>query len=424
MKEKNLKISVISLLVALLLLLQVKLFYILPFSGFYSINSNQQQLLMVLITIATLIATNLRPISGEYHSVFNKEIVFFLLYYVFELIYSAIKNKQGIVNAFTASNFYLMIISFYIYSYYIKKNGLRRFDDIVITIATINIVVCWLQYFLAFHGIVFTKMQLSGTRFDSVRIQDMGETITCLGIILAANRWIFHSSSKRGKYIIITFLGILGNLIVSKGRITIIALISALVIMLMVKHRKNVLSTATILCAVFVVVALFFKTPLGEKYITSFTNSESDTATIRSREYSYYLDQSEESVSNLIFGVGFIRDTGDEASNYLRGPAHQYSRTDIGFLGMLNSIGILGCIWYCVLLIKSLVILVSRRKKISKQLFSFILAFLAFHVVYLPTMATLNPFSITSFVLLLCYVEYSTSVEQPMENKTSTESLV
>lgn len=406
---KEIKINIISISVILLLVLQVKCFYLIPFPFFYSINGNQQQVLMVILVIVTLIVTNLRPFYKGGLFIFNKEILFFVLYYVFELVYSTLKNKQGVMNAFSASNFYLMIMSFYIFNYYISIKGIKKFNDIIIGVAMANIVICWIQYVLAAHGIVFTKMQLSGTRFDSIRIADMSETITCLGIILATSRWMFGSSAKKNKYFIMSLLGILGNLIVSKGRISIISLVTAFVLMLLVKYKKNMLSIGAVLCATAAVVILFFRTPLGEKYITSFSSDESDTATIRNREYDYYLNQSKESISNFIFGVGFIRDTGDEASNYLKGPVHQYSRTDIGIVGVLNAIGIIGCIWYSCLLLKSIIVLLRRRKWLDGQTYAFILAFISFHLIYLPTMATLNPFSITSFVILLCYIQFIVS---------------
>ena len=397
------RINILSFFVVLLLFLQVKFFYLVHFYQFYSINDNQQQILMVSIVFVAILCTNLRPINDLKNNNFKLGIVLFLIYYVILLIYSSIKNRQGLVNAFIASNFYLMILCYFIFAYYLQIEGLKKFNDKVLIIATINILVGWLQFFLVSHGVSIMKVSTDTVRFGTVRVLNMSETLTCFGILIASSRFLFLKSSKRYKYLLITLLGFTGNLLVSKVRGTIIALLFGMVVLLIVKYHDKPLQNIISLLLTIACIFCFFKTPVGQNYVSSLSNSDTDTISIRQREFQYYDEQTTSSITNFLLGTGFIRDNGDAMSIYLKGPAHVYSRTDIGLFGIANAIGIIGVMWYLFLLLKCgiclyKIIKISLPIDVSATL---IFSFFAFQVAYLPTMATLNPFSITSFVILM-----------------------
>lgn len=410
------RFNLLSFFVIILLLLQVKFFYLLPFEQFYNINSNQQQILMVIVSLVTILFTDLRPITKLKTNKFKLAILFFLIYYLLELVYSAIKNGQGILNAFVASNFYLMILTFFIFSYYIQEYGIRKFNNWVLVISLLNIIVCWLQFFLGSHGIFITKISTDSIRFGTIRISDMSETVTCLGILIASSRFAFIRGKNRWKYFLMMLLGIIGNLIVSKGRITIIALIVSMTVIFLIERRGKLLQILFFLLLSLVCIAGFFNTPIGRLYYSSLDSVETDTASIRQREYSYYNLQTKSSTSNFLFGVGFIRDNGDGMSVYMKGPTHDYSRSDIGINGIANAIGLIGAIWYIILLFRCGIYIYMSRKNVSKCTYSIIVSFFIFQLIYIPTMATLNPFSITSFTILLSFVNFIVGEDLNVKN--------
>lgn len=406
---KSIRINLLSFFITLLLLLQMKFFYLFPFNAFYSFNSNQQQILMVITIFFAIVVMRLKPITDLKPSSFNIPIAIFIFYYFIELIISSIKNGQGIVNAFIASNFYLMVLGYFVFGYYIQSEGLEKLNNKIIIVSFLNIIICWLQYFFAKHGILITKMSLDNMRFGSVRLSDMAETVTSFGILIAFGRFENIKNSKRLKYLLMVIIGVLGNLIVAKGRVAIIALIMGLVVIEVMNQKRDPLKIMLVLVLVLVSLGVFFKTSVGQTYGNSFQqNAEANTAGIRQREYAYYNTQTNSSVSNLLFGIGFIRDNGDSMSVYLKGPTYMYSRTDIGFMGIVNALGIIGAIWYLLLLLLCGVYLYGRIRSMPKIDESSIvtIAFWLFQIIYLPTMATLNPFSITSFVLLLSITNY------------------
>ena len=407
MTNQKISINIVLFFISLILLLQVKVFYLLPFDAFYSINSNQQQILMVLVLIIGLTTLNFRPIIEERNGIFSKSIFIFIIYYIFELIYSSIKNGQGLADAFVSSNFYLMVLFYYMLSYYFKKYGVKYFFKSVIVISLLNILACWGQYILAQRGIVVLHMSLGSIRFGSIRIYDMGETVTCFGILLSYAEYLNSKSNKKWKLLLVIILGIAGNLIVSKGRITILAIAVGMVAITLARFRKNSLKTIAGVIVIAIAIAIFFQTSVGKTYFNSLSDSSMDTGAVRLREMSYYNAQTTSSISNFLVGVGFIRDNGDSISNYLKGPVHQYSRTDVGIFGLANALGIIGVAWYLFQIIKCIYYIVVSRRRSSNVLLCVLTGLLMFNIVYIPTMVTFNPFSITTFTILLALVEYN-----------------
>ena len=401
MRNVKLKIHIPTLFVVLLFILQVKFFWILPINAFYIVNSNQQQILMVLVVIYAILRLDGRPLKQGTKSS-KILILFFIIYYFVELFISAIKNEQGLVNAFIASNFYLMILGYFIWMYYIRTKKREKFYKIVVIISTLNIIICWLQYLLSFKGIYFTQMSFTNIRFGSLRIGDISETFTSFGIIICVVYFLNKRSRVKWIYFIILVMGLLGSLIVSKGRITILAVFTSICVILLSKYKKNIVKVISTIVITVMMVFIFTQTSFGQVYLKSITEAETDTGSIRIREMQYYNEQTKE---NIFLGVGFIRDNGDAMSSYLKGPAHQYSRTDIGIWGLANALGIIGVGWYIILTINMIkkIILISRYKKDEHYLI--IIGLMTFSLIYIPTMIMMNPYSITSLSILMAIVD-------------------
>lgn len=404
MRTARKKANKISMVVLLLLLLQVKLFYLIPVNTFYDVNSNQQQILMIILVFFTWALYKFKvPKLGRKSCSFF--VGLFIVYYFFELLISALKNGQGLLDAFIASNFYLMLLFYFIILIYFQKQSQEDFYKIVVKISALNILLCWLQYILAYRDIYFMRINTNNLRFGSIRISDMGETMTSLGIIICIVYFLNCRYRKRWFYFTVALLGLLGNLIVSKGRITLLALFVSACFICVSKFRKNLAKVFGVILIVVIAVFVFFQTSMGQIYLNSISDAETDTGSVRRRELEYYNAQTTENVVNFVTGVGFIRDNGDIMSRYLKGPAHQYSRTDIGIWGLANAIGIIGVMWYIMVTLNMIVKIrrVSKWRKNTNYLI--ILGLMAFSIVYIPTMIMLNPYSITVFTILMALVD-------------------
>lgn len=421
MSDSKFKIHIPTLVVIALLILQVKFFWILPIKSFYVVNSNQQQILMVLLVIYTIIRLRCRPLMQGTKSS-KLFIMFFVIYYFFELFISAIKNGQGLLDAFIASNFYLMILGYFIWMYYMKTKSREKFYNIILIVSIFNMIICWLQYLLAFKGIYFTQMNFDNSRFGSLRIGDIAETLTSLGLIISVVYFLSKDIKKKWIYMIVIGIGILGNIIVSKGRITMLATFVSICVILISKYKKDMIKTIAIIFLITTMFFVFLQTSIGETYLRSIGESETDTGSVRIREMEYYNEQTKE---NLVFGVGFIRDNGDSMSSYLKGPTHQYSRTDIGIWGVANALGIVGVAWYIILTISMIrkIILISKYRKDDHYLI--IIGLMTFSLVYIPTMIMMNPYSITTLSILMAIIDIELiEIKNLVKQKISMEGQI
>lgn len=400
---KSYKIDVLSLFMWLLMLLQVKFCWLVPVKAFYSINSNQQQILMVVILLVAFFIFKGRTFNYGTQSS-RLYLTIFFLYYLFELLISVKKNGQGIINAFAASNFYLMLLFYFFAGYFIKRKGLDKFYHIIICVSMANIIVCWVQYIFAQRGMFFTQIDTASMRFGNIRIGAVSETITSLGVVLCFSYFLNENEKRKWKYFIGFILGVLGHLVVSKGRMSLLALFAGCCIYVLDKYKKYAKKIMIVICMIMIVCVVFLNSSIGKVYLNSLSDVETDTGSIRSREVAYYNEQTKDSP---IWGIGFIRDIGDQASNKMKGPAHQYSRTDVGIWGLANAMGYIGVAWYVLLTISLLkkIYYISRHQKDDD--YYIVLAYMVFSIVYIPTMIFMNPFSITSQAVLMALVDYN-----------------
>lgn len=386
---------------AILLLLQEKCFYLIPWNVFYSINSNQQQILMVIVTIISFVII---CASHQHLYFFNDRFVclflsFFLCWYIISFVHSAKINNQSLLNVFISSNYLLIVLIVPICFDVILSKGLCAFLKVIIFVAAINIVVCWVQFFSAGFGFVFTHIKLDGSRFGSIRIWDMSETLTCLGILASLVFFLFSSDSFKKKriYLFVYALGFLGNIFVAKGRVALIGLIVCSLLIILCRYGKSPISLFFCVCVCIFLVWSAFTSDIGQQYLGSFNQTDTDTASVRIREYNYYWQQI---IKDPFWGTGYIRDNGDAASVILRGPTGKYSRTDVGIIGVWDAIGLPGL--FCFLLLNCRCILIFFKKWISLSGFerSVLLSFFIFSLILMPTMAFFAPFSITSFMII------------------------
>lgn len=386
---------------ALLLLLQEKCYYLIPFSWFYVVNGNQQQIVMVLISISSFFLMLLMHKIKQTKFAFIALSVFFCCY-IAAFAHSVNTNRQSILDIFISSNYFLMIFAFPLVFFVIREKGIISFLKEIIFLSFINVIVCWLQYIGAGFGFIFTKMNLEGSRFGALRIWDMSETLTCVGVIASFALFLYMETKERYMYLFIYILGLLGNVFVSKGRIVLIGILLPSIFIALYKFKRNAISFFIVFIAILILLWTIPSTSIGKMYFSSFGQVETDTASIRMREYNYYWKQI---YSNPIWGGGFIRDNGDSASIILRGPTAQYSRTDVGLIGVWNTIGLSGILWFLLVHVRFLYVLLNRWSYFSSFDRSILVSLLVFSIVLMPTMAMFSPFSITTFIIIFAIFE-------------------
>lgn len=395
-------ISYRDLIVWCIILLLVQFFNIIPSEAFNRICGNQQEILVVvMIAIYYLVKRRVARIQAS--DIFGRMIILFVLYYFVELVVSAVRNGQGIINAFIASNFYLTIFFYFICSEFCLKKGKEKFFQILIILSAIRIALCWLQYILVSSGIIFMSSAVISVRFGSIRLYNFADALNCLGIIVAFAFWMEkYKSRKYGLLcLFICIFGFLGMLIVSKGRLQMLALCVAIYMIIYAKYHNRA-KIFLYIGIILIAVVVFLQTPLGETYLDSITNIETDTLSVRGRELEYYNSQTKE---HLLLGVGFIRDNGDAMSDYLTGPVHQYSRTDIGIFGVANSLGLIGVAWYIItsMICAQKIYRIGKRKRDVG--YYVLVGMFVYSIFCIPTVILFNAYGVTSYAIILALVE-------------------
>ena len=339
--SKLLKIAIV-----LILLLENKFLYLISFpSSIEQLNNAHQKIIIISIVIFTILLFGYRLFSQK-HLIFGVIVLVFGGIYIIELLVSYTIHDQGIVNAFVSSNYYLMPLGYFIYSYYFRKsNELESFKEIVINFTIILCILFTLQYILINFNIKFLNIDFEQMRFGRLRIYEAGNYFINLGILFSFSYILENKGSikKVWKYILAVLLGLYSIVFISKGRIGLIIIIISMIGMVTYKYRKKIKKLIIATIAISIIILGFLRTDIAQTYIQQSKTIDA-SVTNRTNAINMYINQIK---SNPIFGMGFIRDMdGSESTFLLRGPRGTYTRTDVGLIGFTNCFGIVGLVWY------------------------------------------------------------------------------
>lgn len=362
--------KLINKIIVILLLLEVNFFYIIPLpESFGNLNSATKKYIIIFIIILTLCICSKRILKiNKFY--FLPDIIFFIVLYIFEIIYSHILYNQSFFDGFRASHFYIVVLFYFVYAYVFRKTkDITKIQCFIICITLILSVLYLIQFYLYNFNIIFLNVDMSKMRFNTIRIYENGD-ILVFSIIIAFSNLI--KAGTRKKYKIILFanilFGVLNLILVIKWRIGIVATIVAIVTIIVIKYKQSFLKLviSTILTIIILVISL--NTTVMKDYLNSF-NNEDVSINARQFEINFYLSQLKE---YPLFGVGFIRVEENQFNNLSKlvngNDYFTYYKDDVGFIGFINTFGIIGGIWYIVLIMKCLyVIIKNKRKKMDES---------------------------------------------------------
>lgn len=360
------KISgILRVVIGIILFVDLKFYYIIPLpSVIEQLNNNHQKIIIVLIVILVFSCFLFKLINLN-NLIFKKSIFYFIILYLIELIISWYRHNQGLMNVFISSNYYILLLSYFIFIYYLRKNSNNKaFKEKIININVFISVLFLLQYILIKFNVKFLQINFEYYRFGELRIYEAASMFVNLGVILALGNLLKLKRGKKNncKSILCIILSLINIIIVAKGRMGLLIILCTMILMILYRYRKNAIKIFIAISIIGVVGLLFIRTDVAQEYIKS---SQIKDASITNRQgaINMYVDQIKK---NPIFGMGFIRDMDNsEAVLLLRGPKGSYTRTDVGIIGFTNTFGILGFAWYIYILIKfSYIILILHRKNV------------------------------------------------------------
>ena len=336
-------------------------------------------------------------------AVFATNIFLFLIWYLFEFIFSCTKYGQGAVNVFITSNYCFILLLYFTVRYYLIYFSIDDFNEIVVSISLINMVLHLIQKVL-YPGFLFLFFDENNMRMGELRLGHSTSALTLLGFFIAFCKIMTPQAKRSIKHYLTVFMGIASTFLVSRGRFTIIAVFITIIYILCYVYKKNAIKIIFGALAVAIVVVVFLKfTSLGQSYMTSLTLE--DTGSFRLLEMDYYWNSLKQ---NPIFGMGFIRQMGfvDQATHLVTGPNYHFSRTDVGLVGLASTFGLVGLIWYVLLLLKMRRMIWKKRTGMVNELEMLVRSIFVWNLIYIPTMILFGPFSISVFAIELAYIDY------------------
>lgn len=410
--------KIIKFSILLLLLFEVRFFYIINLPlNLDDFNTYWDKTLIASMAIfITLVIFIFRKSIEKSRPAIQS--LFLTIIWAIEVISTSLRYNQGLMSSFRGSNFLLMILLYFILSYFLKsEEDYNYFNNIIATISLITSSVFCIQAFIYNSGgALFLKIYELGNsipmRNNTIRLTQPS-TIISFAIIISFSR-IMKKKYSSNIIKMIDIFNVVISLIyleyVCQTRALLLAVIGSMVFMLFAKPlKRKKLKPLYMMLLVFLLILLITSSFAGEFY-QSFSNaSDAGSVFARQEAISYYGDLF---LNSPILGFGVINAAENNQLFYiLHGKQGYLNSTDIGILGFIFQYGIVGFIWIFSVLLSFIKIIYTIYKKRSIKTYLETIGIMSYIVFTLPTLVITNS---QRFILLpmsmaifdYCYKSY------------------
>lgn len=392
----------------LLIILKLNFFYLLKVpQGISEFNSDHQNILLVIIILVSLTFFFTFMLKKPQLYPLGSIVILFLMLFFLEMLFSTFRYNQPLFDVIISGNYSLVFGMYFITLYYLYTNkAYHKLVNFLIVCSVILTSLFIIQYFLLNRGVIFLNLTLDRLRFGEYRIYQLGDFVNFMvviaaGVLLKGKEKI----SKKNYYLTIAclLLGVFHIIFVAKTRSALVIVILSIFIMMIYKWRKDILKFVVGTASLSIIIILFSLTPTAKAYVESFGVYDASVSA-RERAIDLYMSQFYE---NPLLGMGFIRGVeGTDLYYLLRGTSGNLTRTDVGFIGYLNTFGIIGAILFVLLFFKVFrVILFLISKKIMINYLE-VLGLFGFFTLSSVNLIAFDPQRIFYFVLYLSFVSY------------------
>jgi O-antigen ligase len=339
----------IGAIIILILSLEVDLFYIVQNTTFAKYNSGGQKIIIIYIALFVLYLMLLITRKKD-KFIFNKFIIFFIVLGGIEFIRSIVQYNQTFRNVFIVGNYFAIVLCYYIFTYYIKSSKHKNFLQVVTMIFTLILSCEFIVQFLLFKSKgIFLNIPtlLKGT---SLRIT-ASEGLINIGIIIAFS-YFFSKNNKHKLLSAFTLIAGMADLIfVQKTRAALLIVVISCIILTAIKYIKKPIKLVAICTIIAIIFGIFTMSSFSSSDAGSIYSFSTDDASyiIRQQEVNFYTNQIQQ---NPILGMGFLNSDSNAMTHYLAtGINDMFYRSDVGLIGFTDTFGLVGALWYILLLI-------------------------------------------------------------------------
>lgn len=322
--------------------------YFLVFISFFSIIDIQRYnifILIILIGIGIIIGNKL-IIKEKFY--FLKSIIALIIIYSFQFILSKFRYEQSIIQVISCSMHFYLLFAYFVYKTMIKSvNDVIVVEKIIVKFSAILSTLFILQFLIYSKYGVFLKVPI-GIRNGTLRITAFS-IFTNIGLIISLFN-ILKKSQQCKKINIYNFIvSLIYLVVIQKTRsILMIMIVSIFIGIIFFLRKRNTAKMMIFLSIVISVMTIYLVSESADKFYNSIGMDYGVMA--RNGAIEYYINGVKE---KPLLGIGFINyGEREDLDIMLTGEQGIYYRDDVGIIGLLHTLGIIGIIWYVLLLYK------------------------------------------------------------------------
>lgn len=284
-------------------------------------------------------------------------------------VYSLLRHHQSVNQVLSVSYLYLVIplVAIYLNRAIKSANDCELIENMIIQFAVVISLVSLVQVLL--HAINIDILNvIEGERYGGARIA-IGISVEICGILMAYTKMReYHTLVYRMEFITILLCFIFA--VRTRG---LWIYIGASLIFFEIHKQKKHVNLYIVLLSLFT-IGLIILDMVSEDAAMVALDSGDNHVIWRIRTMKWYFDQI---IENPLFGLGLIKPIENTTSyTLLMGDWGRAFRSDVGFLGFINTFGVIGLGWYTFFIIvyikKIMVLMANSRTTYSGPYLSYI----------------------------------------------------
>lgn len=364
-------ISILNFVFLFLIASYLKFFYLIPLPGGFGLRVNQ--IIPMLLTNVTVVLFIYDILTWKFSDFFYKYIICFMCFLGIEIAYTVAKYPgEPVVNSIKEVTTYTNLFSYCVFIKIARKNY-DYFLKVLVNSCTF-VALCFIVQCLLFNFAGLKLLRINGFDYGEIlldyrngRIRLIASDLVTFVGMLSIGLYYSRDNTKKQKrrYLINVFTTILYELFCSQTRSSLLGFVTIFILTSLIiggKNKKKKLFFSFVIIACLVAASGFIIRFFGN-IRSSIINKTDYSMYHRIFAYDYYITTT---LKSPLFGIGLLNDEPlvDAYWKVVHGPFINagYGYSDVGFIGTVGKLGIIGGIFYLIPMI-----IVFKRYKIAEK---------------------------------------------------------